>query len=239
MSVRRRVPFAQIPEWILRAEISSHAKVLWAALDRYADLPHGAMPSRATLAAEWLHTGVLTLDRAKKELLEIGALTIEERRGETNLYWLEDRPTLPTGEKIPSSRVKKVPSSPVSNERELIKREQKNEKTPSTAVAVRNEVWDAISMATGITPETHGERSRFGKSTNELLAVGATPEEIARRAVAYLERYPDAALTDRALVNHWGALANGGPTRRKRRYGLGVTPGELGDFVKQMEERGQ
>lgn len=239
MTIRRRVPFAQIPEWIIKAEISSHAKVLWAALDRFAGLPHGAIPSRAMLAREWLHVSVFTLDRAKAELLEIGALTLEKSPGHTDTYMLEEAPTISTDANTISAPVQIPPSAPVLNEREIVEREQEKERTPSTALAVRSEVWDALVAATGITPETHGERSKFGKSTSELLAVGATPDEIALRASRWPERFPDATLTDRALVNHWGALSNGAPRRHRRKYGTGVTPGEIGDMVKQLKEQGR
>lgn len=68
----------------------------------------------------------------------------------------------------------------------------------------RSALWDALTEVTQAEPATAGEKSRRGRSVNELLAVGATPDEIVRRGRAYRKKYPGAALTDRALVNHWG-----------------------------------
>lgn len=228
MSVRRRTPFAQIPQWIIQADISSHAVRLWAALDRFAGLPHGAIPSRRTLAEEWLHTSLDTVDRAKAELIEIGALTVEDRPGHTSEYILEDRPTLGTdaegtlGTGAQRKRARPERASLSSGNGVSLRK---------SAGAERSALWDALVEATGITPEAHGERTRFGMSVKELLDLGATPEEVSRRAVAFTERYPGATLTDRAIVNRWGEL-NGEAVRGEvRRFGRGVTSKQISEIA--------
>lgn len=223
MSVRRRTPFATIPEWVVQAEISSHAVRLWCALDRFAGLPHGAIPSRETLAREWLHTSTDTLDRAKAELIQIGALTVEERPGKPNEYILEETPTLRTGAQInlrTGAERKKV------RKRELVV-SLGEEALPPSAAESRAALWDALSDATGIVPAAHGERSRWGMSVSELLALGATPDEVLVRAERFRERYPGATCTDRAIVNRWGELANGAARTPAKRFGRGVTADEL------------
>lgn len=71
-------PFALTPEWVLDAEISDRAKVLYAVLGRYADDEGKAWPSRRTLA-ERLRCSPESIDRAVRELREVAALSIVER----------------------------------------------------------------------------------------------------------------------------------------------------------------
>jgi hypothetical protein len=75
----------------------------------------------------------------------------------------------------------------------------------------RREVWDALVEGTGIKPETSSERSRFGKSVAELLALDATRPEILKRCASYRQHYPNTTITDRALVNNWSTVAGAPP----------------------------
>jgi hypothetical protein len=82
--------FAVIPEWILDAEISSNAVRLYGILRRYADASGSCYPSRATLAAR-MRCSRDTVDRAARELVDLGALEISARRTssgdrDSNLY---------------------------------------------------------------------------------------------------------------------------------------------------------
>jgi len=70
--------FAIIPEWVLHADISSNAVRLYAVLNRFANSRGHAWPSRKTIA-ELMRCSLATVDRAKEELVEIGALTIQAR----------------------------------------------------------------------------------------------------------------------------------------------------------------
>lgn len=88
--------------------------------------------------------------------------------------------------------------------------EAKSKAKPLAAAAVRkrtprDDIWDALTAACGLdtTTLTAGERTRVGRSVNELVKVGASPLEISARATRYRRKYRGAALTDRALVNHW------------------------------------
>ena len=70
--------FAIIPEWVLHADISSNAVRLYGVLNRFANSRGHAWPSRKTIA-ELMKVSVATIDRAKDELVELGALTVEAR----------------------------------------------------------------------------------------------------------------------------------------------------------------
>lgn len=73
--------------------------------------------------------------------------------------------------------------------------------------AERDEVYQAAVVACGWTygEMTQRQRKSCAVAVNELLAVGATPEEVHRRALIYPQRY-QAALTPNALASQWAAL---------------------------------
>ena len=76
--IRSTEYFAIVPEWVVHADISANAVRLYAILNRFANSRGHAWPSRKTIA-ELMRVSVATIDRAKDELVEIGALTIEPR----------------------------------------------------------------------------------------------------------------------------------------------------------------
>lgn len=71
-------PFAIIPEWLLDAEVSDRAKVLYAMFARFADRDLASTP-RKKLIADRLRCSVSTFELAVKELSEVGAITVEPR----------------------------------------------------------------------------------------------------------------------------------------------------------------
>lgn len=88
--------FAIIPEWVLKADISANAVRLYGILNRFANGNGRAWPSRNTLA-DMMRVSKGTIDRAKTELVDIGALLVEQRVGpagdpSSNLYTLLIRP---------------------------------------------------------------------------------------------------------------------------------------------------
>ena len=76
--IRSTEYFAIIPEWVLHSDVSSNAVRLYAVLNRFANSNGHAWPSRKTIA-DLMRVSVATIDRAKDELVAIGALTIEAR----------------------------------------------------------------------------------------------------------------------------------------------------------------
>ena len=83
--------FAIIPEWLLFADISPQAVRLYGVLRRYADRDGSCFPSRKRLASDLRMESTKPVDRALKELVYIGAITIQHRHTEqgdlqSNLY---------------------------------------------------------------------------------------------------------------------------------------------------------
>ena len=71
--------FSIVPEWVLYADISALAVRLYATLQRYADKDSGGChPSRKTLADRCCTT-TKSIDRALKELVALGAVTMHQR----------------------------------------------------------------------------------------------------------------------------------------------------------------
>lgn len=85
--------YAPIPEWVLDADISAQAVRLYGVLRRYADkatlLAH---PTRATLAERLKVKDQKVVDRAVKELVGVGALTVIPRWRDTenNIAYARD-----------------------------------------------------------------------------------------------------------------------------------------------------
>lgn len=78
--------FAMIPEWVMYADISKSAVMVYLVLNRYANSKTGkCFPSRETVI-EKARISKNTLDKCLKELQEIGAISISKRRNGTGLY---------------------------------------------------------------------------------------------------------------------------------------------------------
>jgi hypothetical protein len=80
MSLKSETYFAMIPQWILYADISSHAVRLYGVLNRKAyNETNIAVPGRAYLS-EKMHCSKATVDRAMRELVALGAVEVTHRR---------------------------------------------------------------------------------------------------------------------------------------------------------------
>lgn len=77
--------YAVVPEWVLDAEISDRAVRVFSILSRYVGANDSAWPSRTTMAGR-INCSVDSLDRALKELVDIGAINIERRQREDGSY---------------------------------------------------------------------------------------------------------------------------------------------------------
>jgi hypothetical protein len=84
--------FAIVPEWLLDADVSDTAIRLYAVLLRYGQTSGARMPGRATLARRLHKKSTDSVDRAMRELVEIGAVHVQHRYSGgqrlTNLYQL-------------------------------------------------------------------------------------------------------------------------------------------------------
>lgn len=87
--------FAPVPEWVLDSPISDCALRLYAVLLRYGQTSGARIPSRATLARRLHKASTDTVDRAMRELVTLGAVTVEHRHTDgahqTNRYHLHTR----------------------------------------------------------------------------------------------------------------------------------------------------
>jgi len=77
--------FAIIPEWVLDADISGNAVRLYGVLRRYADQNGQCFPTRKTLASR-VRVSEATVDRLIKELQDIGALLVRNRKADSGGY---------------------------------------------------------------------------------------------------------------------------------------------------------
>lgn len=217
------VPFAMVPEWVIKADVSAQSVRLYAALCRYANLPHGAMPGRKTLASEWMAGASLdTVDRSLKELMRVGAVTRISRSGATNEYILHSSP--------PDSRTRAATTQVGSRTRAQVgsrtgaarKRGIEREETPGGAAGeggghsreARDTMWDSLAAVFG-QPATKTEKSNRGRQVRELLDAGFDPERLPEVQRNWGRRYQMATFTANALVAHLSELAPAGPRKRR------------------------
>src|SRR5665213_3074705 len=71
--------FAIVPEWVLDAAISDAAVRLYAVLLRFGQTSGARMPARSTLARRMHKKSTDTVDRAMRELVELGAVVVHNR----------------------------------------------------------------------------------------------------------------------------------------------------------------
>lgn len=229
-TVMMDVPFAMVPEWLIKSDVSSHAVRLYAALCRYANLPNGAMPGRRRLADDWLHVSLDTLDRAMKELVDVGALKKISKDGQPNRYILCSRQNSRTRAVIQSEADSRTDAAGNSRTGAARKKDSERKNSPMGSAggasdaavvpiesapsrAARDALWDALSARFG-EPATRTERSNRGKCLRELLEADFTPDELHGAARTWERKYPGATFTANALVVHLGELR--GPKRAPR-----------------------
>lgn len=77
--MKAQVTFGMVPDWVIYSSISDRAVRLFAVLWSHADKEYRAHPGRKLLA-ELVHVkSVKSIDRAMKELIDIGAVTVHHR----------------------------------------------------------------------------------------------------------------------------------------------------------------
>lgn len=80
-----RGPFEMIPHWLIDAEVSSHAIRLYVILRRHGNDRGVCFPGRRRLANQ-LKMSASTVDRARAELAEVGAICYRTRLGVDSEY---------------------------------------------------------------------------------------------------------------------------------------------------------
>ncbi|MGH8335266.1 MAG: hypothetical protein ACRETL_00245, partial [Gammaproteobacteria bacterium] len=71
--------FAIVPEWVLDAVVSDAAVRLYAVLLRFGQTSGARMPARSTLARRMHKKSTDTIDRAMRELVDLGAVVVQHR----------------------------------------------------------------------------------------------------------------------------------------------------------------
>lgn len=156
--------FTIIPEWVLFSDISAQAIRLYGVLRRYADRDGTCFPSRKRLASDLRVESVKPVDKALKELVVIGAVTITNRytdQGDlqSNLYVVLSSPQ-GSDEKLPTS----IPFGPHGGSRNIptlvaknsqitranLNESQDNEKTYNDDVIVLCNLLADLMTANGV-----------------------------------------------------------------------------------------
>ena len=214
--IELEVPFAQIPRWIIEhPDLSDRAVRLYGVLHRWAGLPKGIIPGRKKLAALLRDCSVSSVDRAVKELVAAGAVTVTKRFDEagdptSNLYTLMSSPVVVggcTGDATPGctseargSRTGDDLTIPNLNDTHL------NDMAP--AKRPRDLTFEAVADACGWDLDSLTKQSRgwINGALPELKRINTSIEEIGFRAGNYFLTYGKRP-TPSALVKHWPAMA--------------------------------
>jgi len=117
------LPFQQIPNWVFESEVSATAIKLYLVLRKNGDNKRGTSYWSRRKLSEQLGTSPNTMDRAKKELIEMGALCQINRKNKdgdwtSNLYHVHTASVTncrylcsPVGTPIPNSGDTPIPTS--------------------------------------------------------------------------------------------------------------------------------
>lgn len=117
------LPFQQIPNWVFESDVSATAIKLYLVLRKNGDNKRGVSFWSRKKLAEQLGTSTNTMDRAKKELIDMGALCQINRKNKdgdwtSNLYHLHSTSLLncrylysPVDRPIPTSEDTPIPTS--------------------------------------------------------------------------------------------------------------------------------
>lgn len=172
-----------------------------------ADFAHDngvAFPSVPTLARK-ARLGERHVTRVLKNLEAGGELEVKLNKGPSGVNMYRVLTGMVTGEHHGDAGVPEM-VTPASYEPSGTVRGVGRKSTKKD----RDSLWESLQSACGFKPEGIGERSLFGKCVNELLALGATPDEVKARASRWPMRYRGATMTPRALLMHWGELSGKG-----------------------------
>lgn len=203
--------FCIIPEWVLYAPISALAVRLYGTLQRYADKDSGAChPARKTLAMK-CQTTTKSIDRALRELVELGAIEMHQRRN-TNGDLTSNQYTVITasgvGTKSPLPRDKNGTRGRDKNDPETIV-SMNHSQEPSAATADTDGWWaDEIAdeWMTHYSQRTGGKTPTGKNAAYSLRALirGALlagwSVDAVRNALTQCDAVPSAAQIDRILV---------------------------------------
>ena len=80
---------------------------------------------------------------------------------------------------------------------------------PEATTRKKDRLFEAVAKECGINLSgmTRSARGQLNKAVKELREINATEEQVAAKAKAYRQQYPNATLTPTALVKHWSSFA--------------------------------
>ena len=192
--------FSITPEWVLYADITSNAVRLYGVLQRYADKDSGEChPSRKTLADK-CRLSLSSLDRALIELVDIGAVTKQQRLS-PNGDWTSNTYTV-----ISHRRVSSQVNTPLvtdgetgiftGDEQTRVNTNQSHERPAAQAIA--DEWWNAYKQRTGGKPPTgKGAWHSLLAVITSALSSGWSEQEVRTAIMACT--VPSSAQLDREL----------------------------------------
>ena len=204
--------FAQIPEWVIDAGLSSRAIHVLAILGLYTyENRRGGIASHKTIAAR-AKTSVSTIRRALEELAAAGVITSVPRfdgdRQTTNHYVIHHVRGVFTGEHgvVPIDGQGEVSTG---GQQIQSKKEPKQEEPNLARSATHdNMVWaliEAMNWNRDEVPEA--QWGRVHAAALMLTDIGADPGEVQRRAQIYRVNFRGATMTPNAIATNWPDLA--------------------------------
>ncbi len=255
--------FVMLPNFVLESAVDAQAVRLYAVLLSYAGCEGDAFPSLRKIRERMGMVSDQTVRRARRDLVDAGLISVVERVRDngsqtSNLYSVYTDYPRTGGTPVPSTggilSLQRV-LSPEGESKEL---ESKRipPKGPPTPVKVDGKTitdleWDLASFVLDHWNAATGSNPPFRSV------------DWHRKIVMRVREHPElgaadfTAVVDRALANPWWdgsaapnvvfgngsvfeqALVSNGATKRKRRYGTGVTAGELGDLAEQLRRAGR
>lgn len=234
MRISDGIRFRIIPDWVIES-VSPSAVVAYAVLQRFAR-DTAAQVSQERLARE-LRCSIRSVRNWLQELETAGAVRISRSRGDQGSFRINeilvlDAPAeqaigfpIPEAEDCPRPEagdcLQDLREGALSENREGLRPSRVGNEGP-----LHKEVFEALARATGFTLDslTRIERGRLNKAAKDLREVGATAEEIQRRAEIHRRVWPTASLTPLSLAANWTLLgqAETGDDRRRRLIQEGI-----------------
>jgi Helix-turn-helix domain len=233
--VRLRASFTMTPLYVY--DLGASARAAWHALQTFALGSGECWPSIPTLA-ERAGVSEATIHRGLRTLRAAGAVEVSARitpfgASRSNLYVLRMDPpdksacqgvTSDRGEGVTSDRGRvSAVTPPIGSRRRGSRRTEPEGSVASASKALRDELWQALGRVVQWGgPDGGPERgdrageTRFGRAVRAFSDVGATPDEVERRAERYRRLMPTVALTPEAFVKWWSALGEDPGAREAR-----------------------
>lgn len=172
--------FAMLPEWVLYADVSAQAVRLYAVLHRYANSSSSgsAYPSRRLLAEHLRVRDEKTVDRAVRELVELGALTVHPRVSASgdrtsNSYVVRSLPFGGVGASMPPPGGVGAPTGGGMGRRGTRATLNENSPSPSTSdrASAREPVADPRAVACPVCRSHHRPSDLCGRGVPPDVAV--------------------------------------------------------------------